>query len=101
MRIPQSLIPPFASAIRDEEPLDVESIGSEEILLEDANVQSETSPLEIVSVKDANTSGFDLAVKLRSDKHTAKQLKELCREQGLLLGGTKMDLASRLTHKSM
>lgn len=43
MGIPRSLIPPFASTIRDEEPLDIESIGSEKILLEDANVQSETS----------------------------------------------------------
>ena len=59
MRIPQSLIPPFASTIRDEEPLDVESIGSEEILLEDANVQSETSPLEIVSVKKATLECCD------------------------------------------
>ena len=101
MKIPRSLIPPVASTIRDEEPLDIESIGSEKILLEDANVQLEAKAYKSVNVEDANTSGFDLAVKLLSDKHTAKQLKELCRERGLLLGGTKMDLASRLAHESI
>ena len=101
MRIPRSLIPPFASTIRDEEPLDIESIGSEKILLEDANVQLEAKAYKSVNVEDANTSGFDLAVKLLSDKHTAKQLKELCRERGLLLRGTNMDLASRLAHGSI
>ena len=94
MRIPQSLIPPIGITIRDEE---TDSQDTEEIVLESA--QSETDSLEIASVEDTSQAELDFEVKLLCDKFTSKQLKEKCREKGYLLGGTKMDLASRLAQR--
>ena len=47
----------------------------------------------------ASKAELDLETKLMCEKHTFKQLKELCREKNLLLGGTKSELASRLCIK--
>ena len=93
MRIPRSLIPPIGITIQDEE---TDSQDTDEIVLESA--QSETDSLEIASVENTSQR-LEFEVKLLCDKHTSKQLKELCREKGLLLGGTKIDLASRLAQR--
>jgi hypothetical protein len=88
MRVPQSLIPPIGSTLiltseRDECP---ETVAAKEIE-------------QIGSSVSASKAEFDLETKLMCEKHTFKQLKELCREKNLLLGGTKSELASRLCIK--
>ena len=85
MRVPQSLIPP---------------IGSTLILTSERDECPETvAAKEIDSSVSASKAEFDLETKLMCEKHTFKQLKELCREKNLLLGGTKSELASRLCIK--
>lgn len=93
MGIPQSLIPPIGSTLiltseRDECP---DTVTTNEGLPEEIK--------QIGSSVSVSKAEIDLETKLMCEKHTFKELKELCREKNLLLGGTKSELASRLCRK--
>lgn len=96
MRVPKSLIPPIGTTltITSECEKCSDTVTSEEGSPEGEHLN--TSTFEKISVEDTSQAELDFEVKLLCDKFTSKQLKEKCREKGFLLGGTKMDLASRL-----